>query len=277
MSEGEWRLTRSFASSSGRVVYDTFGAGPPVVLVHGTPSWSYLWRGVAGRLASDFTVFVYDLPGFGMSERRADQDVSLPAHATLGELLQAWGLERPYVVGHDIGGAITLRLAVTQQWSFDRLVLCDAVAIAPWITPFTRHVRRYLEAFQTVPEYIHREMVAAHLRSAFARRMSDEDLAPYLTPLTGADGQAAYYRQIAQLDEDHTREIEPRYQQLTTPTLVLWGERDNWLAPATGRQLAETIPDARWAAVPDAGHFAPEDQPDAVAEHLAGFFVAATA
>jgi pimeloyl-ACP methyl ester carboxylesterase len=203
------------------------GDGPPVVLVHGTPSWSYLWRHVAPRLAESFTVYVHDLVGYGTSERFEGQDVSIPAQTrVLGELFDHWGLEEPFVAGHDIGGAIVLRLLLAEQRRFRRLALCDAVAIAPWITPFSRHVQRYLEAFQTIPHYIHQQMVATHLRTAIARSMTDEELEPYLAPWLGTDGKAAYYRQVAQFDENHTREIEPRYEGLDVSTLVLWGEYD---------------------------------------------------
>ena len=78
---GEWRLGESYESSGGRVAYDIFGSGEPLVLVHGTPSSSYLWRGVAGRLASSRSVYVYDLPGYGASEQREGQDVSIGAQA----------------------------------------------------------------------------------------------------------------------------------------------------------------------------------------------------
>jgi hypothetical protein len=88
-------------------------------------------------------------------------------------LLDLWELEEPCIAGHDIGGAITLRLMVLEGRPFSRgaitlrlmvlegrpfsrIALCDAVAIAPWITPFSRHVQHHLEAFQTVPEHIHR-------------------------------------------------------------------------------------------------------------------------
>jgi pimeloyl-ACP methyl ester carboxylesterase len=150
--------------------------------------------------------------------------------------------------------------------------LCDAVAIAPWITPFSRHVQRHLEAFQTVPEHIHRQIIGTHLRTAIHRGISATELEPYLQPWLGPSGQAAYYRQLAQFDERYTREIEPRYPEVTVPTLVLWGENDRWLSPDVGRQLAETIPGARLQLIPDAGHFAPEDQPGAVAAHLSSFF-----
>ena len=269
----EWRLSQEYESADGAVAYDVFGDGPPVVLVHGTPSWSYLWRSVASGLAGRFTVHVSDLVGYGTSEKREGQDVSIGAQTRiLSELLDLWDLREPCIVGHDFGGAIVLRLMLLEGRSFRRVALCDAVAIAPWITPFSRHVQRHLEAFQTVPEHIHRQMLAAHLRTAIARDMTDAELEPYLRPWSGPVGQAAYYRQVAQFDERYTREIEPRYGEIGAPTLVLWGERDGWLAPEFGRRLADAIPVARLTVIPDAGHFLPEDQPAAVVAALTAFF-----
>jgi pimeloyl-ACP methyl ester carboxylesterase len=272
MAARHWQLRHRFASSGGQVAYDVIGQGPPVVLVHGTPSWSYLWRGVVDRMSAQFTVHVHDLLGYGSSEQLPGQDVAIPAQGeVLLELLEHWGLDEPCVVGHDIGGAIVLRLAVNGR-RFRRAALCDAVAIAPWITPFSRHVQRYLPAFETVPEHIHRHMISAHLQTAIARPMSAADLQPYLDPWLGDTGQRAYYRQVAQFDETHTTEMEDRYRHLDIPTLVLWGERDAWLDVAVGERLAATIPNARLSVVAEAGHFLPEDRPEAVASLLADFF-----
>jgi pimeloyl-ACP methyl ester carboxylesterase len=269
----DWTLSKTYRFSEGEVAYDVLGQGPPAVLVHGTPSWSYLWRDVGPELAKRFTVHVLDLLGYGRSEKRTDQDVSIAAQTRLlAALLDHWGLEEPYIAGHDLGGAITLRLILLEGRRFRRVALCDAVAIAPWITPFSRHVQRHLEAFQTMPEHIHRQMVATHLRTAIYRDISNLELEPYLQPWLGPSGQAAYYRQVAQFDERYTREIEPRYPEIKVPTLVLWGENDAWLDPDVGHRLASTIPGARLQLIPDAGHFAPEDQPGAVAAHLASFF-----
>lgn len=268
-----WRLSKSHDCVGGTVAYEVLGAGPPVMLVHGAPSWSYLWRDVASELAQRFTVYVCDLLGYGTSEKREGQDVSIGAQTRmLVELLELWQLEQPCIAGHDVGGAITLRLMLLEGRRFRRVALCDAVAFAPWITPFSRHVQRHLEAFQTVPEHIHRQMIAAHLRTAIAREMSDAELDPYLLPWLGPSGQAAYYRQVAQFDERYTRQIEPRYGEIRTPTLVLWGEQDGWLAPEFGRRLAGAIPGARLVSAANAGHFLPEDQPRSVAQALAPFF-----
>ena len=108
-------------TEGGKVAYGVFGEGPPVVLVHGTPSRSSLWRGVVGRLAGRHAVYVYDLVGFGESERYEGQDVSVAAQGrVLAELVEAWGLEGPAVAGHDIGGGIVLRATCWRGSRFGR-------------------------------------------------------------------------------------------------------------------------------------------------------------
>ena len=179
----QWRPSRTYEFADGDVAYEALGDGPPVVLIHGTPSWSYLWRTVASDLAARHTVYVYDLLGYGTSEKHEHQDVSIAAQTkVLAELLDLWGLEEPCVAGHDFGGTIALRLLLLEGRRFRRLALCDPVAIAPWITPFSRHVQAHLEAFQTVPGHIHRQMIATHIRTAIAREMTDDQLEPYLRP-----------------------------------------------------------------------------------------------
>lgn len=268
-------LGEVYESSGGRVAYDVFGSGEPVVLVHGTPSSSYLWREVARRLSSSRKVYVYDLLGYGASEKREGQDVSIGAQTDLlVELLEHWELEGPAIVGHDIGAAIVLRAHLLRGRPLHRMALIDAVSVAPWITPFSRHVQKYMEAFATMPEYVHRQAVAAHLRSAIHGQRSDTELWPYLEPWSGAEGQAAYYRHVSQLDERYTDEIEPLYGSITVPTLVLWGEEDTWLDPSTGERLRKMIPGSTLRTIPQAGHFAPEDAPVEVASELEEFLAA---
>ena len=86
-----WNLWRRADLSGGELAYDVFGYGPPVILVHGTPSRSYVWRDVSSKLADRFTIYIFDLLGFGESERREGLDVSIAAQARLlAELIEAW-------------------------------------------------------------------------------------------------------------------------------------------------------------------------------------------
>src|SRR2546426_8490104 len=106
----DWALRERWESPNGTIRYDVFGEGPALVLVHGTPSSSYIWRQVGSELARGWTVYVYDLLGYGSSDKRNGQDVSLGAQTRLlAQLLDHWELERPAIVGHDFREELTLR------------------------------------------------------------------------------------------------------------------------------------------------------------------------
>lgn len=272
---GGWRLGRREKVSGGEVAYEVFGEGPPVVLVHGTPSRSYIWRHVATTLSERFRVSVYDLLGFGESERGEGQDVSIAAQARmLAELVGAWGQEEPMVAGHDIGGAIALRAHLSEGVNFARIALLDAVVLTPWGTPALRHVKEHLEAYRTMPGYVFEEYVAARLRQAASRQMEVGTLEVYLSQWRGAEGQAAYIRKDAALDERDTAEIEPLLGSIEVPVSILWGEEDAWLEPSQADRLHGEIPDSSLRKVPGAGHFLPEDAPGEVARELLAFFSA---
>jgi pimeloyl-ACP methyl ester carboxylesterase len=270
-----WALSQRFATEAGEIAWDRLGQGPPVVLVHGTPWSSWTWRRTARRLAERFRVYVFDLLGFGVSERRADQDVSLAAHGRrLADLLDFWGLDRPSVVAHDIGGAVTLRAHLMHGRPMRALVLIDVVALGPWGSPFFRLVRDHAAVFEQLPAAIHEGVLRAYVGTAQARRFDRDVEDALVSPWLGAVGQSAFYRQIAQADERHTDEIEPLYGRIAAPTLVVWGEEDRWLAAERGRELARRIPGAGLELLPGAGHLAQEDEPDEVARLVAAHLCA---
>ncbi|CAN5422446.1 alpha/beta hydrolase [soil metagenome] len=264
-----WALGRRADLSRGSVAWDVFGAGPPIVLVHGTPSWSYLWRNVAPALAREFTVYLLDLPGYGDSPPPADGEISIATHAlTLVDLLDHWGLEAPAAAGHDIGGAILLRAHLLHNRSLRRLALVDAVVLAPWITETTRHIQAHLDVYRTMPNHIFDRVAAAHLRTAVHHELDADTFAAYHGRWEGVEGQAAYLNKVARFDEEDTRELEPLLGTIGVPVLVLWGAEDAWLDPSLARRLGELIPRSDVRLIPGAGHFAMEDAPAEVTRSL---------
>ena len=267
----DWTLRHRLATAEGEIAWDRFGDGPAVVLAHGTPWSSWTWRRIAPRLAERFAVYVFDLLGFGASEQRDGQDVSLAGHGRrLAELLELWGLERPAVVAHDIGGAATLRAHLLHRKPMAALALVDVVALGPWGSPFYRLVGEHEAVFRQLPAAIHEGVVRSYVGTAQARPLEraveDALVSPWLGPL----GQPAFYRQIAQGDQRDTDEVEPRYGEVAAPTLVVWGAADPWIPVTHGRELARRIPRARLEILPDAGHLVQEDAPDELARLLAG-------
>ena len=269
-----WSLPETFTFAGQAVRYGTLGsaAHAPLVLVHGTPFSSIVWRRIAPQLADRRRVFYFDLLGYGRSEMRAGQDVSLAVQGRLlAALLEHWQLARPDVAAHDFGGCTALRAHLLHGRDYRSLTLIDPVALAPWGSPFVRHVREHQAAFTSLPPYIHAAILSAYLGGALHRPLPAEDLQRYLEPWLGEAGQAAFYRQIAQMDQRYTDEIEPRYGELRCPVQILWGERDLWIPPARGRELAARIAGATLQCVPDAGHLLQEDAPEAVVAALLKF------
>jgi pimeloyl-ACP methyl ester carboxylesterase len=274
-ANGVWRLPERAELSGGEVAWGRFGSGPPVVLVHGTPSWSFMWRKVVPLLSERFSVHVFDLVGYGDSERREGQDMSVAAQSrALAELLDRWELERPALVGHDIGGSVVLRAHLVEGHPAGKIALVDAAVLLPWNTPPTVHIKEHLEAYKTMPAHFYEQVVSAHLRTALHREASEEVMAEYLRPWRGAAGQAAYFRKIEQWRDEDMSFLEERLAEIDVPTLVLWGAEDGWLPQATGERLASLIPRARFVAVPQAGHFAMEDAPADIAAELGRFLAA---
>ncbi|MFJ8192027.1 alpha/beta fold hydrolase [Streptomyces sp. NPDC096094] len=270
----EWPLPETFPSGSGTVRWNRLGGAdrPPLVLLHGTPFSSYVWRAVARSLARDHQVFVWDMPGYGMSEKSAGQDVSLAAQGRVfTELLGHWGLEDPLVVAHDFGGAVALRAHLLHGVGYRALALVDPVALAPWGSPFFRLVRDHAEVFEELPPALHRALVREYVASTGGPGLHPTVLDRLVEPWLGASGQPAFYRQIAQADQRYTDEIQDRYSGIEVPTLICWGEDDAWIPVAKGRELAAVVPGARWEPIAHAGHLVQEDAPSELTAALLDF------
>lgn len=277
MEEAPWQLKRVFEHDGERVRYDVIGSGPPLVMVHGTPFSSYVWRKITRELARRHTVHLYDLVGYGQSEKREGQDVSLARQSELfANLLDYWNLQQdsriPDVIAHDFGGATVLRAHFLSGCDYRRLLLIDPVAIRPWGSPFVRHVRHHEAAFAGVPDYMQKAMLRAYIRGAIRRPVTDDELEPYVDPWTGPQGKPAFYRQIALMDQRYTDEVQDRYGDLRCPVRLLWGEEDDWIPVERGEELASTLPDCVLTRVPGSGHLMQEDAPEAIVAAAIQFF-----
>lgn len=265
------KLDNIFEHRGQKVAWGSLGEGQPMVLVHGTPFSSQVWRRIAPLLAEHRKVYFYDLLGYGQSEKSDGQDVSLGVqNGVLSALVQAWGLGVPDVLCHDFGGATALRAHYLDGLRYRRLTLVDPVAVAPWGSPFVQHVRKHEPAFAGLPAYAHDALLRAYLQGAAHRPLGDEAFELYMRPWQGETGQPAFYRQIAQMDQRYTDEIEPLYGEMDCPVQLLWGEKDEWIPVAQGEKLVGRIAGGVLKRVPDAGHLVQEDAPEAIVAAILG-------
>jgi pimeloyl-ACP methyl ester carboxylesterase len=267
----EWNLSEKYVFNGHTVRYDICGDGPPVVLVHGTPWSSFNLRHIIKALSENFTVYYYDLLGYGQSDKSPD-DVSLGIqNQILNGLLDHWQLKQPAIIGHDFGGATILRTHLLNARDFNKIVLIDPVAVSPWGSQFFQHVKTHEAAFSGVPNYIHEAIVRAYVKTAAFKPIDDNTLDMIVAPWLGDNGKAAFYRQIAQSDSTHTDAVQPFYAQISNPVLILWGHEDVWIPLERGEALHDMIPGSILRVIPNAGHLVIEEEPDQLIEAIRSF------
>jgi pimeloyl-ACP methyl ester carboxylesterase len=258
-------VDETFTWRGNEVRWSRRGAGPPVVFCHGTPWSSALWAPIADALSQDFTVYLWDMVGYGRSTMAADQDVSLAAQSELlAALLDSWRVDAPHVVAHDIGGAVALRAHLLHRSVFSSLALVNVVALAPWGSDFFRLVADNAAVFQRLPAPLHEALVRGYVRGAAARSLRAADEDELVAPWSSDRGQAAFYRQIAQADQRYTDEVEPLYSSISVPVTIVWGTEDAWIPVDRAERLASLIPGAELHLVPNAGHLIQLDAPEAL-------------
>jgi len=260
-----------FSSSYGNIYYEITGQGEPLLLLHGTPFSSLVWKDIKVKLHDRFQVYTFDLLGYGRSEKA--QRVSLDVqNKVLCELLDHWGLQQPNAVAHDFGGATLLRSMIIDGRVYRKIMLIDVVALSPWGSPFVQHVRDHENVFAGIPDYIHKAMVEAYIKDALYTDVSEKDIQYLVEPWLGKEGKEAFYRQIAQMDPSYTVELEEHYGNLNCPTRILWGEKDNWIPLSLGRKLHDMIPQSSFLNVPDSNHLMQIDQPGIIIDEIRTYF-----
>jgi pimeloyl-ACP methyl ester carboxylesterase len=265
-------LDHTSVINGSAIKWGKLGEGPALVAIHGTPFSSQVWRRIIPHFADHRTVYFFDLAGYGQSEMREGQDVSLAVqNDVLAHLFKEWQLDQPDVLAHDFGGATALRGYYINGLRYKSLTIFDAVALAPWGSAFVQHVRKHEEAFAKMPGYMHLAMLEAYLQTAAHQKLSDEAMQIYCKPWLGDIGQAAFYRQIAQMDQCYTDEVEHLYDRMDCPVNVLWGEKDEWIPLGVGQRLANLISDRDLVPIANAGHLVQEDCPEAIVSAVLKF------
>lgn len=231
-------------------------------MCHGTPWSSAVWAPFAEAFSRDFSVYLWDMPGYGQSSKRSGHAVDLGTQgALLSDLLRHWDLSAPHVVAHDYGGAVALRAHLLHGAAYASLALVGVVALRPWGSDFFRLVAENAEVFAAQPLAIHRGALEAYIAGASHRGLTAEQIDILTSPWLSSEGQAAFYRQIAAAEERFTDEIQDRYAELDLPVMIIWGRQDSWIPPDRATRLEQLIPGARLELIDGAGHLIHYDAP----------------
>lgn len=263
------------------------GSGPPLLLVHGYPQTHVEWHKIAPRLAEKFTVVMTDLRGYGDSSKPPDGEnhVNYSKRAMAldqVEVMRSLGFDRFAVVGHDRGGRVTWRMAVEHPAVITKAVIIDIVP-----EPYSRVTRQFATEYfhwffliqpAPFPETLLGNSAEFYLRSRFLRQNATPEV---FTPAAVTEYLRCFkdpatihatcedYRAGATIDLEHA--AQDGEKKVQCPLLVLWGERGTVgrLEPVMDiwRQKAVNV---TGKALP-AGHFLPEEVPDATLSALLEF------
>ncbi len=242
----------------------TAGAGAPMVLVHGGGSGAVAWSSIIPRLARRFRVIAPDVVGFGATDKpRGPYDRRYFA-SWLSGFLDALSLGRAALVGHSLGGAIALQLALDHPSRIDRLALVSPAGLG-WNLPPAPLFRSVV--FQVAPG----ETTARRMHTTFVEN-----------PTTLHDGLLRYAAEVCRARggrrpalHGNVKAVIPfrdaQLSRLRVPSLVIWGANDRVFSAERGARAARALPDARLRIIEGAGHIPFYDQPDAVVGCLLEF------
>lgn len=250
------------------------GEGPPVVFVHGEPTWSYLWRHVMPPvLDAGFRCIAPDHAGFGRSDKPVDLDwYSYDRHAELFvALLDELDLRDVTMVVHDWGGPIGLRAAVERPERVSRLVITD--------TGLFTGRQRMSDAWLAFRDFVARTddlPVSMLVRRACLTDPGDAVAAAYDAPFPDARSKAgarAFPLMLPTTPDapggDAGQRVLEALQADDRPTLMLWADSDPILSLETGRRFAAAIGRDELQPIAGASHFLQEDAGPEIGRRIA--------
>lgn len=242
--------------------------GAPIVCVSGITANAFCFQALADDLAHDHRVIAYDLRGRGDSDK-PEHGYSVAIHADdLVKLIDAWGLERPVVLGHSLGAFVALYFAAHYPDKLSKLILVDAGAAPPWKTADERpawlavSMGRLGIPVPSFEEYKQRLKAVPFLRPYWNKYLDtyfEHDV------IRRDDGSvvAKTYRDGAfeDLEDEEEREAEPLWARVQVPTLLLragqgiLSDNDQLLPEESAAAIQSTIKDCRYVNFPTLNHY----------------------
>jgi haloalkane dehalogenase len=273
--------SRWLDASVGRVHYIDEGEGPPILFLHGNPTWSFLYRGVVTRLRRRFRCIAIDYPGFGLSEHPTGYGYTPREHAhVVGELVADLDLKALTVMGQDWGGPIGMRVALDHVDRVRALVMANT-----WYWPanvwrmraFSRMMSSGL--FQSL--ILNRNLFVERILPWGVRgRIPDEVMRHYRGPLptpSSRAGVAVLPSQIMQASFwlEEIAHAVPRVLG-NKPLLLPWGVDDFAFTPRFMDRFRKDFTKVTVRRI-KARHYVQEDAPDEIARAIEEFLGASAA
>jgi len=250
------------------------GPGKTVFLLHGFASSTYSWEKVAPLLQDEgFHVYALDMKGFGWSDKPKGDDYSPFA---LVEGVNAWmdavGLRDVVFVGNSLGGAVAVIMSILHPDKVNRMVLVDAGGYPMDLPTIVKAANTPGAAFFTNLFY-GRWVVKWNLKEVYYNDdwLTDDQVQAYHDRLRTKDGLDAMVELSRAIDFNRFTDYAERAKSLQVPTLIIWGEDDQWIPLEIGHRFDRDLPNSRLVVIPECGHVPQEEYPGVTAQLIIDF------
>jgi len=262
-------VSLSEGANKVRLAYRDKGSGKPVLLLHGFGASSYTWRHVEPALvAAGHRVLTVDLKGFGLSDKPLDENYSIFDQAALiTQFITQLKLKNLTVVGHSLGGGVTLVLALEKDKKkrkrITKIVLIDSVAYSQNI-PIAFSILR-----TPVLGKISSSLVPLDVQARVALRLAyydnskfdSRDVKQYAYPLKDKGSRNAMIQTARKIMPENLPELSNRYKTIQIPALIIWCDHDKVIKPNIGLRLHNDLPNSIFRVVRKCGHLPQEEKP----------------
>lgn len=268
--------TKQVHVEGGDIRYIDEGAGDPLVLVHGIPTSSFLWRHMIKDLSAYGRVIAPDLPGFGFSDPPQNGDYSISNYARLLEsFLEALSIEPATLICHDYGGPIVMTYALRNPEKYKKLIILDTFLhndLPPLpLSMKIAGIRPFGEIFMGLGgESIARTglMDGVTDNSLISEDIVKRYYLPEGTP------EKLNKTMLGTLRVDYEKDIgfiEKNIGTIEKPTLIIWGDKDKFLPLYLGKRILQNIRGSKLEVIPNCGHFVPEEKPETATKIIMEF------
>ena len=252
----------------GSMHYVDEGQGSTVLLLHGTPTWSFLYRDVIAELASDHRVIAPDLLGYGLSDKPSTDAYHPAAQARrLAQLIEHLDLRDLTIVAHDVGGPLGMSVAIDHPDRVAQVVLVNTFAWSLADDPGGQKIDRFVTSRTGRRLYLKRNFSARKLLpSAFRHTdpLADVIQQHYERPFSDPDARYGAWQTSTHLVGAHAWYAalwDRRAELADRPVHIVWGLQDRFFGEEHLDTWRSGLPHATVTTLPEVGHFVPEEAP----------------
>ncbi|MFC1671282.1 alpha/beta fold hydrolase [Spirochaetota bacterium] len=242
------------------VHYKKFGKGRPLVLVHGFAGSTYTWRYLAPLLSKKYTVYAYDVLGFGLTDKPVPGKYDMKSHGEfLIAFMDALKISKATMIGHSMGGVIVGYAALTDPGRIDKLVMIEPGFYNKKIPRFLNYMFFPLDRIMS-RQFLSRSMRVRFLKGSFYNKslVTKEVIDAYMIPNRTPNALESMAYMMSSVG---FRFYEGVTDKITSPTFLIWGDKGKSALPEVAKRINGEIKSSKLIMVKGSGHYVQEEKP----------------